>query len=115
MLVPHRGAAVSVMASAVASVPDDAPADDGATRLARGAEAAAALLYYAVSTGRAVPGPHRDPIVHAHRATSSNRPMSDAEETEFLGAYAKLAAMVHPTTAATLRATSRSNRRAGVW
>ena len=37
------------------------------------------------------------------------------EETEFLAAYAKLAAMVHPTTAATLRATSRTVRRPWVW
>lgn len=106
---------MSVVASAVASLPDDAPADDGATRLARGAEDADALLYYAVSTGRDVPPAVRDPIVHVHRATSTNRPLSDAEETEFLGAYAKLAAMVHPTTAATLRATSRSNLRPWMW
>jgi hypothetical protein len=37
------------------------------------------------------------------------------EETAFLAAYAKLAALVNPTTAATLRATSRTVRRPWLW
>jgi hypothetical protein len=107
VLVPRRGAALST--------PEDAPADDGGTRLARGAEDADALLYYAVSSGRDPGAAVRDPIVRVHRATTANRPVTDAEETEFLAAYAKLAAMVHPTTAATLRATSRTMRRPLFW
>jgi len=86
VLVPRRGAALIT--------PEDAPADDGGTRLARGAEDADALLYYAVSSGRDPGAAVRDPIVRVHRATSANRPVTDAEETEFLAAYAKLAAMV---------------------
>jgi hypothetical protein len=94
---------------------DDAPADDGASRLARGAEDADSLLYYAVSTGREVGAPIRDPIVRTHRAVTQGKPVSTEEETEFLAAYAKLAAMVNPTTAATLRATSRTVRRPWLW
>lgn len=107
MLVPHRGAALSP--------PDGAPADDGDSRLAQGAEDADALLYYAVSTGRDVGAPIRDPIVRTHRAVTAGRPVTDEEEAGFLAAYAKLAAMVYPTTAATLRATSRTVRRPWLW
>lgn len=107
VLVPHRGAALSPL--------DDAPADDGGSRLARGAEDADALLYYAVSTGRDVGAPIRDAIVRTHRAVSAGRPVTDEEEAEFLASYAKLAAMVYPTTAATLRATSRTVRRPWLW
>jgi hypothetical protein len=94
---------------------DDAPADDGASRLARGAEDADSLLYYAVSTGREVGAPVRDPIVRTHRAVQESKPVSTEEEAEFLAAYTKLAAMVYPTTAATLRATSRTVRRPWLW
>jgi len=62
VLVPDRGPTLSPV--------DDAPADDGATRLERGAEDADSLLYYAVSTGREVGGPIRDPIVRTHRAVT---------------------------------------------
>ena len=107
MLVPDRGAALSP--------PDGAPANDGDSRLAQGAEDADALLYYAVSTGRDVGAPVRDPIVRTHRAVTAGRPVTDEEEAGFLAAYAKLAAMVHPTTAATLRATSRTVGRPWLW
>ena len=107
VLVPDRGPTLSPV--------DDAPADDGATRLERGAEDADSLLYYAVSTGREVGGPIRDPIVRTHRAVSEGKPVTNEEEADFLAAYSKLAAMVHPTTAATLRATSRTVRRPWLW
>jgi hypothetical protein len=107
MLVPDRGAALSP--------PGGAPGDDGDSRLAQGAENADALLYYAVSTGRDVGAPVRDPIVRMHRAVTAGRPVTDEEEAVFLAAYAKLAAMVYPTTAATLRATSRTVRRPWLW
>ncbi|HEU4371255.1 MAG TPA: hypothetical protein VFV05_23790 [Methylomirabilota bacterium] len=94
---------------------DGAPADEGGSRLAQGAEDADALLYYAVSTGRDVGPTVRDPIVRTHRAVSAGKPVTDDEETEFLAAYARLAAMVKPTTAATLRATSRTVRRPWLW
>jgi hypothetical protein len=97
------------------SMVDEAPADDGTSRLERGAEDADALLYYAVSSGRDVGGAIRDPIVRTHRAMTERKPVTTEEEADFLAAYAKLAAMVHPTTAATLRATSRSVRRPLLW
>lgn len=107
MLVPHPGAALST--------PAETPATEGGARLAAAAEDAAAVLYYAISTGRDAGSAIRDPIVQTHRAVTAGRPVSDTEETAFLAAYAKLAAMVHPTTAATLRATSRIVRRPWVW
>lgn len=107
MLVPDRGAALTSL--------HDAPADGDGSRLARGAEDANALLYYAVATGRDVTAAIRDPLVRTYRAVTAGRPVTDDEETEFLAAYAKLAAMVHPTTAATLRATSRTVRRPWLW
>ena len=88
---------------------------DGVSRLVHGAEDANALLYYATATGRDVGAAIRIPIVRTHRAASTGAPVTDAEEVEFLEAYAKLAALVHPTTAATLRATSRSVRRPWLW
>ena len=94
---------------------DEAPADGGATRLEQGAEDADALLYYAVSTGRDVGAAIRDPIVRTHRAVTDGKAVTTDEEAEFLAAYAKLAAMVLPTTAATLRATSRTVRRPWLW
>lgn len=97
------------------STMDEAPADDGASRLERGAEDADSLLYYAVSAGRDIGAAIRDPIVRTHRAVTERKPVTNEEEAEFLAAYAKLAAMVHPTTAATLRATSRSVRRPLLW
>ena len=107
VLVPDRGAALTSL--------HDAPADGDGSRLARGAEDANALLYYAVATGRDVTAAIRDPLVRTYRAVTAGRPVTDDEETEFLAAYAKLAAMVHPTTAATLRATSRTVRRPWLW
>ena len=75
------------------------------------AEDADSLLYYAVASGRDIAPGIRDPIVRTRRMTIEGRPVSDEEEAEFLAAYAKLAALVYPTTAATLRATSRIVRR----
>jgi hypothetical protein len=103
VLVQRRGAPLT---------PDDAAlVSAGAPRLAAAAEDADALLYYAVATGRDVAPGIRDPIVRTRRTTIEGRPASDQEEAEFLAAYARLAAMVYPTTAATLRATSRTVRR----
>ena len=91
------------------------PTVDSASRLAGGAADANALLYYATAAGRDVGAAIRIPIVRTHRAASVGAPVTDAEEAEFLEAYAKLAALVHPTTAATLRATSRTVRRPWLW
>jgi len=103
VLVPRRGAPLS---------PDDAAlVSAGAPRLAAAAEDADSLLYYAVAGGRDVAPSIRDPIVRTRRMTIEGRPASDEQEAEFLAAYARLAAMVYPTTAATLRATSRIVRR----
>jgi hypothetical protein len=107
MLVQDPGAALSP--------PAEPPGPEGDARLAAAAEDAAAVLYYAISTGRDAGPAIRDPIVQTHRAVAAGRPVSDTEETAFLAAYAKLAALVHPTTAATLRATSRLVRRPWVW
>jgi hypothetical protein len=87
----------------------------GAPRLAGAAEDADALLYYAIASGREVAKDVRDPIVRTRRQTIAAHLVSDAEEAEFLAAYAKLAVMVYPTTAATLRATSRTVRRPWPW
>jgi hypothetical protein len=107
VLVPDRGAALSTLS--------DAPADDGGSRLVEGARDAVSLLYYAVSTGRDVGATVRDPIVRTHRTVTAGKEVSDEEESQFLEAYAKLAAMASPTTAATLRATSRTVRRPWLW
>lgn len=109
MLVPHPGAALSTETEA------SAPALKEAPRLAAAAEDADALLYYAIASGREVAQAIRDPIVRTRRATIAGHLVSDAEEAEFLAAYAKLAVMVYPTTAATLRATSRIVRRPWPW
>jgi hypothetical protein len=97
------------------SADNGAPTGEGASRLAAGAADADALLYYATATGRDVGAAIRTPIVRTHRAVGANRPLSDDEEAEFLEAYARLAALVRPTTAATLRATSRTTRRPWLW
>jgi hypothetical protein len=107
VLVPRRGAPLS-------SDTETAGADD-VPRLTQGAEDAHSLLYYAVSTGRDVGLAVREPIVRTYRATTTGRPVTDEEETAFLEAYAKLAALVRPTTAATVRATSRTVRRPWLW
>ena len=108
VLVPDRGAALSPE--------DEAPATgDAASRLTDGAEDAHSLLYYAVTTGRDIAVTIREPIVRTYRATTTGGPVTDDEETKFLEAYAKLAAMVRPTTAATVRATSRTVRRPWLW
>jgi hypothetical protein len=91
------------------------PALKGAPRLAGAAEDADSLLYYAIASGRDVPQAIRDPIVRTRRATIAAQLISDADEAEFLAAYAKLALMVYPTTAATLRATSRTEKRPWPW
>jgi hypothetical protein len=91
------------------------PVVDDRSRLAAAAEDATALLYYAVATGRDVGAAVRDPIVRTHRAVVAGRAVTDEQETEFLAAYTRLAAMVHPATAATLRATSRTTQRPWLW
>jgi hypothetical protein len=83
----------------------------GVPRLAGAAEDADAVLYHAIAIGTEVPPPIREPIVRTRRATLEGRPVSEQEEVEFLAAYSKLAAMMAPATAATLRATKRVVRR----
>ena len=109
MLVPDPGAALSPETEA------STPALKEAPRLAAAAEDADALLYYAIASGREVAQEIRDPIVRTRRATIAGQLVSDAEEAAFLAAYAKLAVMVYPTTAATLRATSRTEKRPWPW
>jgi hypothetical protein len=96
--------------------PGETPgADEHVSQLRRGAEDADALLYYAASTGRDVGAAIRAPIVRTHRALNAGAPVSAEEEIAFLEAYGKLAALVSPTTAATLRATSRTIQRPWLW
>lgn len=68
---------------------------------------AGALLYYAVAAGRTVEPAIRDPIIKTRTAVTGGQPVSLADESAFLDAYARLASMVTPVTVATLRATSR--------
>jgi hypothetical protein len=83
---------------------------DAADRLSGAAEDANALLYFAATSGRDVPVAIRDPIVKTRTAAAAGTVVSRTEEGEFLDAYARLAAIVRPVTAATLRATSRNRR-----
>jgi hypothetical protein len=97
------------------SEPIEPPELKGAPRLAAAAEDADSLLYYAIASGREVPQAIRDPIVKTRRSSIAGELISDVEEAAFLAAYAKLALMVYPTTAATLRATSRTEKRPWPW
>ena len=91
--------------------PESSPRHDPLNRLPGATEDAYSLLYFAVSSGRDVPGGIREPIVKMRAAAAGGTPVTSAEEGEFLDAYARLAAMVRPVTAATLRATSRTRER----
>lgn len=97
------------------SADDETSGPSGGARLAQAAEDAHSLLYYAVSTGRDVGATMRDPIVRTYRAVATGSPVTDEDEARFLEGYAKLTALVRPTTAATLRATSRTVRRPWLW
>ena len=90
---------------------DGSPHHDSLDRLPGATEDAYAILYFAVSNGRDVPSTIRDPIVKMRAAAAAGTIVTPAEEGEFLDAYARLAAMVRPVTAATLRATSRTRER----
>ena len=68
---------------------------------------AGALLYHAVATGKTVEAKIREPVIKARAAVTAGQPVSPADESAFLEAYSRLATMVAPVTAATLRATSR--------
>jgi hypothetical protein len=88
----------------------EAPPQPGASRLKPLAEVvtdASALLYHAVANGKSVAAAVREPIITARAAVVAGEPVSPADESAFLEAYSRLAVLVAPVTAATLRATSR--------
>jgi hypothetical protein len=100
---------------------DPAPATGTTTslgaidRLADATEDAYALLYFAIASGRDVPAAIRDPIVKTRGDVAAGAAVSSDEEGGFLEAYAHLAALVRPVTAATLRATRRNRVRRWPW
>jgi hypothetical protein len=87
----------------------------GMDRLADATEDAYALLYFAIASGRDVPAAIRDSIVKTRGDVAAGAAVSSGEEGGFLEAYAHLAALVRPVTAATLRATSRNRVRRWPW
>ena len=72
---------------------------------------ASALLYHAVANGKSVAAAVREPIITARAAVVAGERVSPADESAFLEAYSRLAVLVAPVTAATLRATSRQHAR----
>jgi hypothetical protein len=68
---------------------------------------ASALLYHAVVSGQTIAPEIRDPIIKARAPLLHDQALSPDEESKFLSAYAQLAVLAAPVTAATLRATSR--------
>src|SRR5262245_1661220 len=87
-------------------------ASDHAARLADEIEGASELLYHASKSGKELEAAVRDPIIRARGALERGETWSAADESAFLAAYAKLAALTAPVTAATLRATRRRPARA---
>ena len=83
-----------------------------AARLADEIEGASELLYHASKSGKELEAAVRDPIIRARGALERGETWSAADESAFLAAYAKLAALTAPVTAATLRATRRRPARA---
>jgi hypothetical protein len=65
------------------------------------------LLYHAVVSGQNIVSDIRDPIIRVRAELTAGKSVSPEEESQFLSAYAQLAVLVAPVTAATLRATSR--------
>ena len=86
----------------------DAP-DGGRKPFAELAGDASALLYHAVVSGQNIVPEIRDPIIRVRGPVTAAQPVSADDESKFLSAYARLAVLVAPVTAATLRATSRQN------
>ena len=68
---------------------------------------ASALLYHAVVSGQNIAPELRDPIIRLRDTVTAGQAVSAEAESKFLNAYAQLAVLVAPVTAATLRATSR--------
>jgi hypothetical protein len=93
----------------VSALPDDrdTPPEERSKPLAELVVDANALLYHAVVSGQDVAGEMRDPIIRVRAELAAGKPITPEEESLFLSAYAKLAVLVAPVTAATLRATSR--------
>ncbi len=89
--------------------PGGIPAPD-TTSLAELVTGANALLYYAITTGRTITPEISDPILRLRRLLGDGTVVSAADERAFLDAYSRLAALVAPVTAATLRTTSRDQR-----
>jgi len=86
-----------------------------AARLHEAVSDAYALLYHAVSSGKDVLPAVRGPIIKLRAAVAKDEPISSEDESAFLDAYARLAVLVAPATAETLRATSRGVGRAPWW
>lgn len=76
---------------------------------------ATALLYHAVETGRQVDAGIRDPIIKMRPVLQGGGQPAPADETAFLDAYARLAALVAPVTATTLRATAAPESTRAGW
>ncbi len=76
---------------------------------------ATALLYHAVETGRQVDAGIRDPIIKMRPVLQGGGQPTPADETAFLDAYARLAALVAPVTATTLRATAAPESTRAGW
>ncbi len=81
--------------------------DEGAKSLAELVTDASALLYHAVVSGQNIAPELRDPIIRIRDTVTAGQAVSAEAESKFLNAYAQLAVLVAPVTAATLRATSR--------
>jgi hypothetical protein len=88
-------------------LPAAPPPRGGLKSLAEVVNDASALLYHAVATGKLVAPEIRDPIIKAQAAQMAGQAASQKDESAFLEAYSRLAQIVAPVTAATLRATSR--------
>ncbi len=106
MLVPRPGETVSQPA-ADPPAPAAAPEGGSLKSLTEVVVDASALLYHAVAAGKMVPPEIREPIIKARAAAAAGQAVSQEVESAFLGAYSRLAHLVAPVTAATLRATSR--------
>jgi hypothetical protein len=78
--------------------------DEGEWKVHDTVEHATQLLMYAVERGDSLGPEIRDPILRASAVVHSNDRLTPTEESAFLGAYATLANLLAPVTAATLRA-----------
>lgn len=81
--------------------------DESVKPLAELVTDASALLYHAVVSGQNIAPELRDPIIRLRDTVTAGQAGSAEAESKFLNAYAQLAVLVAPVTAATLRATSR--------